>query len=105
MTELFEVERSLRLVDVDVRDAILAEPGFGRYFTDHMVRILWTQERGWHDAQVVPYAPITLDPATNFVHYGQSIFEGMKAYRLPDGSLATFRPERNAARFGPPLDV
>jgi len=99
VTDLFEIEKSTRLVDVEVRDAILAEPGFGKYFTDHMVRILWTEERGWHDAQVVPYAPITIDPATNFVHYGQAIFEGMKAYLLSDGSISTFRPQRNAARF------
>ncbi len=99
MTDLFEIEKSTRLVDVDVRKAILAEPGFGRYFTDHMARVLWTKDRGWHDAQIVPYGPITMDPATNFVHYGQAIFEGLKAYLLPDGSIATFRPERNAQRF------
>jgi branched-chain amino acid aminotransferase len=79
--------------------AILANPGFGRVFTDHMVTIAWTEVAGWHDAQLVPYAPISLDPATNFIHYGQAIFEGLKAYRQPDGSIASFRPEANAARF------
>jgi branched-chain amino acid aminotransferase len=79
--------------------AILANPGFGRVFTDHMVTIAWTEDAGWHDAQLVPYAPISLDPATNFIHYGQAIFEGLKAYRQPDGSIASFRPEANAARF------
>ena len=79
--------------------AILENPGFGRFFTDHMVTIRWTEESGWHDAQLVPYGPIPMDPATNFIHYGQAIFEGLKAYRQPDGSIATFRPEANARRF------
>jgi branched-chain amino acid aminotransferase len=79
--------------------AILADPGFGRHFTDNMVTIAWTEEAGWHDAKLVPYGPISLDPATNFIHYGQSIFEGLKAYRRPDGSIASFRPEANARRF------
>ena len=78
---------------------IQSDPGFGRFFTDHMVTIRWTEADGWHDAQLVPYAPIPLDPATNFMHYGQSIFEGLKAYRQADGSIATFRPEANARRF------
>ena len=81
------------------REARLAEPGFGRVFTDHMVTIRWTAGQGWHDAALVPYGPIELDPATNVVHYGQSIFEGLKAYRHPDGSVATFRPRENARRF------
>lgn len=79
--------------------AILENPGFGRVFTDHMVTIRWTEAEGWSGARLVPYAPIPLDPATNFIHYGQAIFEGLKAYRQPDGSIATFRPEANAARF------
>jgi branched-chain amino acid aminotransferase len=81
------------------RAAILAEPGFGRYFTDHMVRADWTATEGWSDGEVVPYGPLTLDPATMVLHYGQEIFEGLKAYRQPDGSIATFRPTANAARF------
>jgi len=81
------------------RDAILADPGFGRYFTDNMVRARWTTDKGWHDAELVAYGPIALDPATNFMHYGQAIFEGLKAYRHADGSVQTFRPQRNAARF------
>jgi branched-chain amino acid aminotransferase len=79
--------------------ALLENPGFGRVFTDHMVTIRWTEADGWRDAQLVPYAPIPLDPATNFIHYGQAIFEGLKAYRQPDGSIASFRPEANAGRF------
>ncbi|WP_328396085.1 branched-chain amino acid aminotransferase [Streptomyces sp. NBC_00390] len=81
------------------REAILASPGFGRYFTDHMVTIKWTEGRGWHDAELVPYAPLSIDPANMTLHYAQEIFEGLKAYRHPDGSVATFRPEANAKRF------
>lgn len=81
------------------REAILANPGFGRYFTDNMVTIRWTEGRGWHDAELVPYAPLSVDPANMTLHYAQTIFEGLKAYRQPDGSVATFRPEANAERF------
>lgn len=81
------------------RQQVLEDPGFGRHFTDHMVRARWTADGGWHDAEVVPYAPLTLDPATNFIHYGQSIFEGLKAYRHSDDSIWTFRPIQNALRF------
>ncbi|MEV0094090.1 branched-chain amino acid aminotransferase [Streptomyces sp. NPDC050738] len=81
------------------REAILTSPGFGRHFTDHMVIIKWTDGRGWHDGQLVPYGPLSMDPATNVLHYAQEIFEGLKAYRQPDGTVATFRPEMNAQRF------
>jgi branched-chain amino acid aminotransferase len=79
--------------------AIQENPGFGKFFTDHMVTIRWTEDAGWHDAQLVPYAPIPFDPASNVLHYGQAIFEGLKAYRQPDGSIASFRPGANARRF------
>jgi branched-chain amino acid aminotransferase len=81
------------------RDEILASPGFGQVFTDHMVTIRWTEENGWHDARLEPYGPLTLDPATSVFHYAQEIFEGLKAYRQADGSIVTFRPQANAARF------
>jgi branched-chain amino acid aminotransferase len=81
------------------RAAILAEPGFGRFFTDNMVRARWSEAEGWHAAELVPYAPLVLDPATNFIHYGQAIFEGLKAYRHPDDGIWTFRPLANAQRF------
>ena len=84
---------------VEDRAGILENPGFGRYFTDHMVRIDWDAANGWHDARVIPYGPLELDPATNVLHYGQAIFEGLKAYRHADGSIKTFRPDANAARF------
>jgi branched-chain amino acid aminotransferase len=80
-------------------EQILRDPGFGRHFTDHMVSISWDAERGWHDAELVAYGPIPMDPATNVLHYGQEIFEGLKAYRQVDGSVATFRPDMNARRF------
>lgn len=80
------------------RAAILSAPGFGTYFTDHMVRIDYAGG-AWGEGQVVPYGPLSLDPATSALHYGQEIFEGLKAYRQPDSSIATFRPEKNAARF------
>lgn len=81
------------------RAAALANPGFGRFLTDHMVRIDWTESDGWGPGAVLPYAPLNLDPAASALHYGQLIFEGLKAYRQPDGSIATFRPHANAARM------
>ena len=78
---------------------ILANPGFGSHFTDHMVTIEWTPDAGWHGARVTPYGPLSLDPATAVLHYAQETFEGMKAYRHDDGSIWTFRPERNAERM------
>lgn len=83
----------------EARQAKLADPGFGKVFTDHMVTITWTPESGWHDARLTPYSPLTLDPATAVFHYGQSIFEGFKAYVQPDGSIKTFRPDANGRRF------
>ncbi len=81
------------------RAALLTEPGFGRVFSDHVAKAEWTAERGWHSPRIEPYGPLSLDPATSFLHYGQAIFEGFKAYRHPDGSVVTFRPDRNAKRF------
>ncbi len=81
------------------RDRLLADPVFGTVFTDHMVQITWTEGEGWHDALVQPYAPLSLDPAAAVLHYGQEIFEGIKAYRHADGSIHTFRPDQNARRM------
>jgi len=78
---------------------ILANPGFGQHFTDHMLRVEWTPDAGWHGARIEPYGPLTLDPATAVLHYAQEIFEGMKAYRHADGSIWSFRPAENAARM------
>jgi len=85
--------------DVATRDALVAEGGFGKYYTDHMVMCEWSEKDGWGEPHLMPYGPISLDPATAVFHYGQEIFEGMKAYRQPDGSIALFRPTANAKRF------
>ena len=79
--------------------AILSDPGFGTYFTDHMLTVEWTPTDGWHNARIEAYGPISLDPATAVLHYAQETFEGMKAYRHADGSIWAFRPEANAARM------
>jgi branched-chain amino acid aminotransferase len=81
------------------REEILAAPGFGKHFTDHMVTATWTAGQGWHDAGLVPYGPIQLDPAAAVLHYAQEIFEGLKAYHHADGSVWAFRPEANAERL------
>jgi len=73
--------------------------GFGKYFTDHMLLVDYTSEKGWHDARIVPYGPFSLDPSAMVFHYGQTVFEGMKAFRTVDGRILLFRPDRNAARF------
>ncbi|MDL5155842.1 branched-chain amino acid aminotransferase [Actinomycetospora termitidis] len=81
------------------RDGLLADPGFGRVFTDHVATATWTAGEGWHDTAVRAAEPLTLHPAAAVLHYAQEIFEGLKAYRQPDGSVALFRPDLNAARF------
>ena len=73
--------------------------GFGKYFADHMLLVDYEEGRGWSDARIVPYGPIPLDPAASVLHYGQAMFEGLKAYRLADGNIALFRPDRNAHRM------
>jgi branched-chain amino acid aminotransferase len=78
---------------------ILANPGFGIHFTDHMFTVEWTPDTGWSSARITPYAPLTLDPATAVLHYAQETFEGLKAYRHDDDSIWTFRPEENGARM------
>jgi branched-chain amino acid aminotransferase len=95
----FAVQRNAHPASDAQRQTILADPGFGRYCTDHMVSLLYTHERGWHDATVVPYGPIELDPSAIVLHYAQEVFEGLKAYRWADGSIVSFRPEANAARL------
>ncbi|MCW2500842.1 MAG: branched-chain amino acid aminotransferase [Frankiales bacterium] len=99
MSVQFSVQPSGTLVDAEVRADILANPAFGRVFTDHMVTAQWQLGEGWHDARLEAYASISIDPASVVLHYGQTVFEGLKAYRQPDGGVSLFRPERNAARM------
>lgn len=73
--------------------------GFGKYMTDYMFVMDWTREDGWKDARIVPYEPVTMDPACVTLHYAQETFEGLKAYRTADGSIQLFRPEMNAKRM------
>ena len=97
--DLFEVHATTSPVPDAQRAELLAAPKFGTVFTDHMARISYTQGEGWHGRRVEPYGPLQLDPATAVLHYGQEIFEGLKAYRHADGSVWTFRPHANAERF------
>lgn len=73
--------------------------GFGQSFTDHMFIMDYTTDKGWHDARIVPYGPISLDPSASCFHYGQEVFEGMKAYNGEDGNVLLFRPEENFKRL------
>lgn len=87
-------------IDAAELASIHADPGFGRYFTDHMAVATWTKDDGWGDRRIVPTSAFTLHPSASVLHYGQEVFEGLKAYRHPDGSVWLFRPDMNAARFG-----
>jgi len=109
----FEIRPNPAPVGDAERAALLANPGFGRIFTDHMVTIRYADGKGWYEPRVEARAPIPMDPASAVLHYAQEIFEGLKAYTLPDGGVAMFRPDANAARFAqsaqrmamPPLPV
>ena len=95
----FEIRPNSVPVAAADRDALLVNPGFGRIFTDHMVTIRYAEGKGWYEPRVEARAPIPMDPAAAVLHYAQEIFEGLKAYRMPDGGVAMFRPDANAARF------
>jgi branched-chain amino acid aminotransferase len=95
----FAVHPATTPVPAAQRAALLARPGFGQIFTDHMVTIDWDEGTGWHDAQLRPYGPFSMDPASAVFHYAQEIFEGLKAYRQAGGGVAMFRPMANAGRF------
>ena len=73
--------------------------GFGKTYTDHMFIMEYDEGQGWHDGRIVPYAPLQLDPAATTLHYGQMTFEGMKAYKNPQGGINLFRPDMNAKRM------
>ena len=73
--------------------------GFGKIFTDHMFLMEYDEGRGWHDARIQPYGKLEVDPASPVLHYAQEIFEGLKAYRTPQGEVQLFRPRDNAVRL------
>jgi len=81
------------------RAEILANPGFGQFMTDHMVTATWRKDEGWGEGELTAYGPITMSPAAAVLHYAQEIFEGLKAYRHPDGTVWTFRPDKNGERL------
>jgi len=86
------------------RDQLKSKPdenklGFGTLFTDHMFNMDYAPDKGWHNARIEPYEPFVLDPATMIFHYGQGIFEGLKAYRTADGHIQMFRPQANLKRM------
>ena len=95
----FDLHTSELRVPDEVRTSLLESPGFGQIFTDHMITLRWSLDRGWHDGKLEPYGPLVLDPATAVLHYSQEIFEGLKAYRQDAGPIVAFRPYANAARF------
>jgi len=86
-------------IPAERREELLATPGFGDTYSDHMVTVRWSAEVGWHDARVEPLAAFSLHPATMALHYGQTIFEGLKAFWRPNGQRALFRPADHARRF------
>ena len=96
---MFQVTRTSTPTTNAARQAALADPGFGRYYVDHMAVVDYVAGDGWQEPRIVPTTEWALHPAAAVMHYGQEIFEGMKAYRHDDDSIWLFRPERNAARF------
>lgn len=99
MSLTFDVHPNTSPATAEERAAVLAAPGFGQHFTDHMAVATWTVEDGWAGAKVVAYGPEQFNPASAVLHYGQEVFEGLKAYRHADGSIWLFRPEANAQRM------
>ena len=81
------------------REAKIAKMLFGKDYSDYQAHATWTAEEGWHNKVIEPYGPFEMEPAAAVMHYGQEIFEGLKAYRHEDGSIWTFRPTYNAARL------
>ena len=94
-----ETDSNVKKLDDAKRLEILDNPGFGTSFTDHMVVVKYSRELGWHDGKVQSFDSLKVSPAMMVFHYGQAIFEGMKAYRTPENELVLFRPDKNAQRF------
>ncbi len=96
---MLDIKRNPSLGPSNPGDKLNGPLGFGQIFTDRMIQAFYDEGKGWHDAELVPYAPIPLDPAATALHYAQEIFEGLKAYYRTDGSVGFFRPEKNAERL------
>lgn len=99
MSLTFDIQSTTDPVSAEERAAKLANPGFGRIFTDHMAVVRYDQAGGWHHARIVARANFPLDPAGAVLHYAQEIFEGLKAYKRDDGGVNLFRPDANARRL------
>src|SRR3982075_673450 len=99
MTLQFDIQPTTKPTPDKDRDAKLADPGFGRVFTDHMAIVRYDQAKGWQGARIESRANLPLDPAAAVLHYAQEIFEGLKAYKRDDGGVNLFRPDANARRF------
>ncbi len=97
--DAFELRPSDTPRTPEERAALMEAPVFGTVYTDHMARVTWSVDQGWHDRRVEKHGPLQLAPAAAVLHYGQEVFEGLKAYRHDDGSVWTFRPWANAARM------
>lgn len=95
----FEIRPNPRPASAARRNQLIADPGFGQVFTDHMASIQYSDKRGWYEPRIEAHAPITINPASGALHYGQAIFEGLKAYAAPEGGVNLFRPIDNARRF------
>ena len=99
-------------MDITIKkaDKLKAHPdesnlGFGTIFTDYMFNMDYSPEKGWHDARIEPYGPMSMSPATMVLHYGQTIFEGLKAYRTPKGEIQLFRPKDNFKRMNKSAEI
>lgn len=98
-TNQLQVQLVDKRLDDATRRQLMHSPKFGTVFAEHTAQMRWTQSEGWSAASIKPFGPIQLSPASSVLHYGQSIFEGFKAYRWQDGSVRTFRPYSNARRL------
>ena len=96
---MIQIQPSTHPASAEERAQRMTNPGFGRIFTDHMVVVPYKEGEGWGKGVLKAYGPIEMDPAASVLHYGQAIFEGFKAYKQQDGSIATFRSEANSRRF------
>lgn len=99
VTATLEVQQVEQRLDDTTRRSLMHNPRFGTVFSEHMLSMRWNVDHGWDQGRIIPFGPITLSPAASVLHYGQSVFEGFKAYRWADGSIHLFRPRANALRM------